>query len=269
MRSAPFSRVRGREISSEGILWGWGCCAGGARGRSAPVLVMLWPCGGGQWCSPPQHSESSLSGCRAASCQRGHTDLLSIEAFVPPHRRCLILLIAISIKVQRKVKREKSPRPDSPAAQRAVGAVLLDGVWCWQDFGCWEGGGPRQGMGCTEEWSPPTTRPWGPPAAPLSPLQPREATPSPLPYRSPAAPHSAHVGSAQSAFAAPKSPHIPHTHCFARASVGQNPTSLSPQQWPCSSVLPNHHCFLLQQLGSCRPPRCAPLRPAWLSSSCL
>lgn len=155
VRSAPFSRVWEREISSKGILWGWGCCADGGTWRSWPMSPSsgdaVAALGEAGVLPTPTRSESSLSGCRAAGCQRGHTDLLSIEAFVPQHRRCLILLIAISIKVQREVKREKSARPNSPAAQRAVGAVLLDGVWCWQDFGCWEEGSPQQRVGCTEE----------------------------------------------------------------------------------------------------------------------
>lgn len=73
---------------------------------------------------------------------------------------------------------------------------------------------------------------------PRLPLRPREVAPSPLLFCSPAAPRSAHVGSAQAALAAPRSPGAPHTHCFARALVGQNPPTVSSQQWRAAPCCP-------------------------------
>lgn len=76
-------------------------------GGAVAVLV-------GAGCSPPWGGGGGGGGLLAcatllaARCPRGHGDLLSAEAFVPLGRSCLILLIAISIKVQRKVKAEKS-----------------------------------------------------------------------------------------------------------------------------------------------------------------
>lgn len=91
---------------------------------------------------------------------------------------------------------------------------------------------------------------------PRLPLHPREVAPSPLLFCSPAAPRSAHVGSAQAALAAPRSPGAPHTHCFARALVGQNP----PQSLHSSGV--QLHAAQLSQL---------PAAPTWQrppASSC-
>lgn len=82
----------------------------------------------------------------------GHTALLSIEAFVLLHRRCLIPIIAISIKVQRKVKREKSllsPKFPGSAQRRARagggrGLPALVSGRIWHREGAGEGGPPPQ-----------------------------------------------------------------------------------------------------------------------------
>lgn len=77
-------------------------------GGAVAVLV-------GAGCSPPWGGGGGEVGGSSPAprswqhgCPRGHGDLLSAEAFVPLGRSCLIPLIAISIKVQRKVKAEKS-----------------------------------------------------------------------------------------------------------------------------------------------------------------
>lgn len=101
--------------------------------------------------APAPELRGSLSGCRAAGSGR-LTDLRSIEAFVLLRGRCLIPIIAISIKVQRKVKREKSLlSPDSPGLCSAVSgagggrgllaaALVSPRIWHWEDAG--EGGTP-------------------------------------------------------------------------------------------------------------------------------
>lgn len=66
-----------------------------------PPLAVLCSCSSGRglfiW----------LPCCWQRAVSLGHADLLSIEAFVLLRRRCLIPIIAISIKVQRKVKADK------------------------------------------------------------------------------------------------------------------------------------------------------------------
>lgn len=76
--------------------------------------MVPWPCWWAQGAPHLGEVEVEVGGSSPAprswqhGCPRGHGDLLSAEAFVPLGRSCLIPLIAISIKVQRKVKAEKS-----------------------------------------------------------------------------------------------------------------------------------------------------------------
>lgn len=142
---------------------GAGCCPP----RGAPRLPQRWGGGGGG---------GELLVCAvllAARWHRGHGDLLSAEAFVPLGRRCLILLIAVSIRAQRKVKGEKSLPSSFPLALGSAASAASQGPGTRRDSvlagapcpGCSPGvlgreEAPRRGAGAGARWVSATLLGW-------------------------------------------------------------------------------------------------------------